>query len=75
MVIRDVSLSELLFMTDEELKVRHMAVEEFKKDMHINDYQETTSCNINTKDYLQQLKINCHKDEIKKDCTHVDSFE
>ena len=32
MVIRDVSLSELLFMTDEELKVRHMAVEEFKKD-------------------------------------------
>ena len=47
MFSRNVSLSDLLFMTDEDLEERNRALQDFKNDMFITDLEQSVPRNRN----------------------------
>ena len=68
MFSRNVSLSDLFYMTDEELESRDKAVQDFNRDMCVNDNEKTVSVDNNVNvpvEMLTQKRIYKHAMEKK----------
>jgi hypothetical protein len=63
------SLSELFYMTDEDLEERNKALQDFKNDMFITDSEQSVSLNRNGTKHT-------YKDALQKnECVHRDNVE
>ncbi len=67
MSLRSVSLSELFYMTDEELEQRTQALQDFKSDMCIMDTEEQS---VHTKIARQFHVLSCGQKPNYKNALH-----
>ena len=68
------SLSELFYMTDEDLEERNRALQDFKNDMFITDSEQSVLMNRNVHVNIQLTRPN--KDALQKnECTPSDNVE
>jgi threonyl-tRNA synthetase len=71
------SLSELLYMTDEDLEERNQALQDFKNDMFITELEQSVPMNRNGHVNIQLTRPkHTYKDALlKNDCTHCENVE
>jgi hypothetical protein len=68
------SLSELFYMTDEDLEQRNRALQDFKNDIFITDLEQSVPMNRNGQIYIHFTRPN--KDVLQKlFCVHRDNVE